>query len=121
MAEQETKPRDRSPNYPYITLPAALDRAKQLYDVEKRGAAAIPVVAKHWDYSPKSSGLLQSIAALKSYGLLDEEGRGDDRRVRLSDLALRILLDQRPDPRERREMLQRSARMPIIAQRVLDK
>lgn len=120
MADTETK-RDRSPNYPYISLQQALERARQFYAAEKRGAAAIPVVAKHWDYSPKSSGLIQSIAALKSYGLLDEEGRGQDRRVKLSELVLRIILDQRPQSPERAEQLYRAATMPAIAQKILEK
>jgi hypothetical protein len=121
VADQDTKQRDRSPNYPYISLQQALERARQFYAGEKRGAAAVPVVAAHWQYSPKSSGLIQSIAALKAYGLMDEDGRGQERRLKLSDLALRIILDQRPQSQERNALLRRAAMTPSVAQRIMEK
>src|SRR4051794_18119731 len=110
MEEQPKQSRDRSPNYPFIPLEMALMRAHQFYEEEKRGWAAVPVIAKHWEYSERSSALLQTIAALKSYGLMEEEGRGQERRLKLSELALRILLDQRPNSLERRDWMQRAAR-----------
>jgi hypothetical protein len=57
-------------------------------------------VGETWGYAPNSSGLLQTIAALKSYGLLEIIGKGKDRKVHLTDLAWRILHDQRPGARE---------------------
>lgn len=121
MAEQDDKQRDRSPNFPFIALEPALGRARAFYDEERRGSAAISVIAKHWDYSAKSSGLVQTVAALKSYGLMDDEGRGPLRRVRLSDMALRILLDQRPNSLERLELLRQAAMTPYVACRILEK
>lgn len=118
MAKEETK-RDRSPNFPFVELGLGLVRAQQFYDAEKRGSAALAVAAKHWNYSPKSSGLLQTVGALKSYGLMEDEGRGLDRRVKLSDLALRIMLDSRPGARE--AALIEAALSPSVAQRIKDK
>lgn len=108
----EVKKFDRSPNFPFISLEQALGRSRQLYDQEKRGMAALAVVSGHWNYSLKSSGLVQTVGALKSYGLLEDEGRGLDRRVRLTDLALRILLDPRADSPERRELIRQAALSP---------
>ena len=36
----------------------------------------------------------QIVASLNYYGLLDYIGKGNDRKVKLSDLALRIMLDK---------------------------
>ena len=120
MAE-DTKKRDRSPNFPFIGIESALTRARQLYDQEKRGVAALSVVAKHWNYSLKSSAFLQTIGALKSYGLLDDEGRGLDRRVKLSDVALRVLLDPRQDSPERSQLVRQAILNPGIAQAILER
>src|SRR5687767_3097199 len=87
--------KERSPNFPFISLEAALRRCREFFDAEKRGAAPVSVAAKHWNYSPNSSGGIQTLAALNAYGLLVDEGRGNDRRVKLSDTALRLLLDTR--------------------------
>jgi hypothetical protein len=108
------KSKARSPNFPFISLEQALDRARQFYDKEKRGAAPFKVAARHWGYSPTSSGSLQTIGALKSYGLMSDEGSGDSREVKLTDLSLRILLDTRPDSLERETYKRQAALTPAI-------
>lgn len=121
----ETKVRkaakDRSPNFPFISLEQALVRAAQFYGQEKRGSAPVAAVAAHWNYSPSSSGLLQTIAALKSYGLMEDDGSGETRKVRLTDLAFRILLDQRPDSVEREQFKRQAALRPNIAAEIKEK
>jgi len=119
MASETTtrKTKERSPSFPFINLEQALMRAQKFYDQEKRGSAPLAVAAKHWGYSPSSSGSLQTVAALKSYGLMEDEGSGPQRKVHLSDLALRILLDKRADSTER-EILKRQA--TILPQIVLE-
>jgi hypothetical protein len=52
-------------------------------------------LGKALGYAPKSSGLLQTVAALRAYGLIEDVGQREDRRIRLSDLAWRILHDTR--------------------------
>ena len=118
MEDVESRKKDRSPNFPFISLEAALDRARAFYEEERRGAAPVARVAKHWRCSPSSSGLLQTVAALKSYGLVGDEGSGADRRLRLTDAALRILLDTRPDSPERAELIKRAALSPSISTEV---
>ena len=39
--------RTRSPNYPYIGLPAAIERVRKIYDKEHRNRMSRDVVAKH--------------------------------------------------------------------------
>lgn len=118
MEDQETRKKDRSPNFPFITLEAAVARAKAFYEEERRGAAPVSRVAKHWRYSPSSSGLLQTIAAMKSYGLMVDEGTGQERKLRLTEMALRILLDSRSDSTERIELIKRAALNPSVSSEV---
>ncbi len=115
------KKRERSPNFPSIALETALVKARQLYDREKRGMTALSVIAKHWGYSLKSSGFLQAVGALKTYGLMEDEGRGLDRRARLTEFALRILLDPRVDSPERKGLIRDAALNPGIAQAILER
>lgn len=104
----------RSPSYPAIDLKTAIDRARTFYQHEKRSAASVLVASKHWGYSFSSSGGKQALAALISYGLMEDKGSGDRRHVNLTDLAFRILLDERPESSERDEALRRAALMPKI-------
>jgi hypothetical protein len=104
----------RSPSFPSIDLKTAIERARIFYQHEKRLPANVSVAAKHWGYSPQSSGGKQVLAALLSFGLMEDKGSGEQRQVKLTDLALRILLDERPGSLERREALQRAAFMPKI-------
>jgi len=109
-----SKKRMRSPAYPYINLEGALRRAKEFYDKETRGAAYLRVAAKHWGYEEKSSAALQTAAALISFGLMRDEGTGEKRKLQLTQNALRILLDQRPESKERDEAIKQAALAPKI-------
>lgn len=115
------KSKERSPVFPFIPLSTAIERAKQFYAEERRGSTLLAIAGQHWGYSASSSGLLQTVGALKNYGLLSDEGSGADRRVRLTDMALRIILDERPDSTERDEYLAAAAMRPAVAQEVYKK
>jgi hypothetical protein len=106
--------RMRSPAYPFIGLSAALKRAREFYDKEQRNAASLRVAAKHWNYEAKSSGGLQTAAAMISFGLMQDEGTGDKRTIKLTQNALRILLDGRPDSPERLALIKQAALAPRI-------
>lgn len=118
MEEQESRKKDRSPNFPFISLENAIARARAFYDEERKGAAPVTRAAIHWKYSPNSSGLIQTVAALKSYGLMSDEGSGADRRLKLTELALRIVLDTRIESLERQEMIRRAALNPSVSAEV---
>jgi len=106
--------RTRSPAYPFIPLSKALERAKAFYDIEKRHPAPFSVAVQHWDFKPKSSGGFQTVAALKQYGLMQDIGSAKERQVRLTDLALKILLDQREESGERAQAIKTAALKPTI-------
>ncbi|MCH9052752.1 MAG: hypothetical protein IIA72_17045 [Proteobacteria bacterium] len=88
--------RDRSPAFPFIPLSQAIGRAEAMGQAFRRHPARIENVASHWGYKPTSSGTAQTIAALKSFGLIEITGTGTSRKVQLTDLARRILSDERP-------------------------
>jgi hypothetical protein len=113
--------RTRSPAYPFINLETAINRAKQFYDKEQRNAANISVATKHWGFVEASSNGWSTVAALISFGLMQDEGTGDKRIVRLTQSALRILLDARQDSPERAELIREAALGPKIHRQLWEK
>lgn len=111
---QERGKRMRSPAYPFIHLGTAIRRAREFYDREQRNAAPLRIAAKHWGYEPKSSGGLQTAAAMISFGLMEDEGTGEKRVLKLTKNALKILLDGRPDSPERAVLIKQAALAPKI-------
>lgn len=74
--------------FPFINLTKALERAQSIFENDKNGKGLkVPVAFSAWGYSDKSSGGFQTIAALKGYGLLEDEGANDDRAVKLTAKA----------------------------------
>jgi len=116
MGEAESRKKVRSPSFPFVGLREALDRARAFYEAEQRNAARPETAAAHWGYSPKSSGGKQTIAALRSFGLLE-----GDALVKLSGRALRILLDEREGSEERSRLVQQAALMPPIHARLWER
>jgi hypothetical protein len=101
MSDSENKStRERSPTYPFISLRKAEERAKQFWEKHRKDGARLSTVADTWEYGVKSSGLQQTVGALKQYGLLEDTGSGEDRKVLLTDLGRRLVADQRDGARE---------------------
>lgn len=74
-----------SGRFPFINLTKALERAQAIFENDKSGKGLkVPVAFAAWGYSDKSSGGFQTIAALKGYGLLADEGANDERSVKLT-------------------------------------
>ena len=63
--------RTRSPNYPYIGLPAAIERVRKIYDKEHRNRMSRDVVAKHLGFGSLNGVSLSVISALGKFGLLE--------------------------------------------------
>jgi hypothetical protein len=93
--------KERSPSFPFISLPKAVSRAQEFAKHYRRVATRLNDAAQAWGYKPKSSGLLQTVAALKAFGLVTDFGSGPDRKIELTDLAWRIIHDDRPGERDR--------------------
>ncbi len=102
----------RSVNYPYITLETAIERAEKLWDAVGKGLIAISSAGKTWGYDAKSSAVRSTVSALKQYGLIQDEGSGEDREIKLTDRTLDILHPS--DPLQRVAAIQTAALAPKI-------
>jgi hypothetical protein len=80
-------PKHRSPNYPAIDLEKAIERTKQLEGIAGRHAAPLSAVLGVWGYTAKSSNGQITHAALKRFGLAEDEGKGSARQLRLTSLG----------------------------------
>jgi len=103
----------RSPVHPSLPLDIALERASQLHQAEGEYLIPQEAVAAVWKMSPTGSGFLQAISTLKQFGLFEDNGRGEKRQFKLSELALDILLNEDESP-QRIEALQRAALVPQL-------
>ena len=74
----------------------------------------VETILSHWGHKPGSSIGFISVAALKKFGLLVDEGRGGNRQARLTDDAMAIILDERPDSTERDSLYRDLALRPQI-------
>ena len=97
MTTEETKQKKnkhRSPNYPFISLKEACDKAKVVWDKEGKHSVNPNVVIKHWEYGAKSSGGRLAISALLKYGLFEEVESDKGREVKLSDRAMIVIVGE---------------------------
>lgn len=102
----------RSPSYPSLTVREAIDKAKALQSSEGDYAAPLSSALKAWGYSHKSSAGRQTLATMKYYGLIDIAGDGDARKIKVSDIARRIILDNREDETDKRQLIRKVALAP---------
>ncbi len=112
------KPRQgRSPAFPWIPIQKALERA-EVFRVAEGGRpkhfSPTASACTAWGLGPKTGPALQTIAAMGHYGLFEFEGSGENRAVRLTDLALNILLDKQPVSAERDVLIAQAALKPTI-------
>jgi hypothetical protein len=105
-------PRKRSPNFPGISLPKAIERARKVYaEIKTHPVPTKKIVVDYWGYRSATTGPASvTYAALKRYGLLEDKGKGNDRVANLTDLAVEILV---PNP-NREAAIKRAALAPDI-------
>jgi hypothetical protein len=109
--EQRTRKRSRSPSYPAIPLAKAVSRAEQIYQHEGKYPAPVDAILAHWGYNSNNGRAARQVAAVKKFGLIEEEGSKANRQLQLTDLGLRIVM---PDSPERDESLKVAAMKPTI-------
>lgn len=112
METEARRPKGRSPSYPAINLELAVQRARELYEKDRQHSTPATAAAKRWGYKSLNGPAAQVLAALKKYGLAEDEGVGDARRVRVTDLAVDILAN--PEPAARRAAIEKAALRPAI-------
>ena len=79
--------RIRSPNYPALSLPDAIEKVTALYRNVHTHAEPREVIAKGMGFNTLNGASATAISALHKYGLLEK--LGDD--IKVSERALRIL------------------------------
>jgi len=114
QAPESRKRKPRSPSYPGIPLQEAIEKARALYRAEGRNAAPVDAILATWGYKPKSGGGLVALAALKKFGLVEDEGAGADRRAKLSGQGFSIIVDERPESPDREQSIREAALKPTI-------
>lgn len=97
----------RSVNHPGITIEAAVKRGNELFNHFGKNWVLVTDAGKTWGYAEKSSGLRTTVSALKQYGLLQDMGDGDSRKIRLTDRGLAIATE--PDASQKRQEAIRAA------------
>jgi hypothetical protein len=100
MDEFDKIKRERSPSFPYVGLDKAVERTRMLFAKAKRHEVRLTDAAADWGLGSKSSATLQTAAALLAFGLIEDSGSGENRKIKVSDLGWRILEDQRPGVKE---------------------
>lgn len=100
--------RHRSPNYPAIGLGPAIEKAKILFDKDKRTVVDPVVAVTHFGYKGLNGPARVTISAVKKYGLIEEVKGG----IRVTDLAVRIL--HPADDEQRIAALREAALTPTL-------
>lgn len=81
--------RARSPNYPALSLPKALELARRVYDKNHLHPASPPVVAAAMGYTSLNGNSATAISGLKKFGLLEDDGKG----LKITQDALTVLVE----------------------------
>lgn len=107
--------RIRSPNYPALSLPVAIDRVTALYKAMHTHAGPREVIAKGMGFNTLNGASATAISALHKYGLLEKQG--DD--IKVSERALRILHPN--SPQEKAEAVREAAFDPPLFAELADR
>ncbi|MGK2871798.1 MAG: hypothetical protein ACSLFL_06045 [Alphaproteobacteria bacterium] len=111
----------RGPAYPFISLQKAIERVEQLRDANMLRVATSPLgIYRVWGFGGDNGNARQTMAALNHFGLIEYVGRGDQRQAKLSDLALRIVLDAVPGSKERMTAIREAALLPEVHGKLWD-
>ncbi|QAY77576.1 hypothetical protein [Sphingosinicella sp. BN140058] len=94
----------RSPRYPVISLPEAIDRVAKVYAADHRNKIPKALVAEHMGYQGLNGKSLGIISAIAKYGLLE----GGVNSMWVTPLAVDILERESSDP-ERLQALRTAA------------
>jgi len=116
--QSDKKNKVRSPNFPALPLERGRELTKKLLDKYAKSSVAWEVATKALDYSPKSSAGMQTMAALSYYGLIKIDGKGNERRVKVTDLAYKIIMDKRDLSNDRDAAIKEAAMNPTIFKKI---
>ena len=106
----------RSPRYPAIGLPEAIEGVRDIFAKEHLSKVAQDVIAKRLGSTSLNGRALSRISALRKYGLLS--GIGDELRVTLD--AVSILADP-VESSDRQEAISRAAQQPTLFAKLFER
>ena len=108
--------RTRSPNYPALSLPDAIDKTRRVYE-KNHSARMDPLsVAKSLGMSSLHGSALTTISALRKYGLLEKDGKD----LKVSREAV-VILKEVEDSEERYDALQGALERPVLFDQLIDR
>lgn len=107
--------RMRSPNYPSIPLPYAVELVDKIFKADRTNVIDKEVAAEHMGYTSLNGRTLKLLGALSQYGLLDKVGKG---KVRVSPTAVSIL--HGIDENEKVRAISAAASSPALFKRIRD-
>lgn len=114
----------RSPAFPFIPLQKALERTEAFRLAEggrPKHFAPVAAACATWGMGVKTGPAIQTVAALKHFGLVEFDGAGEKRAMRPTDTAFKILLDKQPVSPERDALIKKVALTPAIHKELWDK
>lgn len=112
-ADKDATKRDRSPNFPSISLEAAIELTRKIYAKVGKSAVNQEMIVKSIGYSSLSGASRVTMAALSSYGLLERIQKN----MKISAIALKIL---HPVGASKEEAIKEAAMNPDIFKKILD-
>jgi hypothetical protein len=113
--ETEKKKRQRSPNYPTVSLREAVDRTKRFVTANGKAGAMPAIATKLIGFASAHGQAYSTLSALKKFGLLEEK----DGRVIPTQRAMEVASLPEADPR-RLKAIRDAAISPTIYAEVLE-
>jgi hypothetical protein len=107
-----TPKKERSPSFPFIPLKGAIERLEAFEKHFGRHSSPATLVGPAWGMKAQSSQSDQTLAALRSFGLLNYEGIGPKRLVSITEDGRRYLRAQQDSVKD--AVLKQAALRPRI-------
>jgi hypothetical protein len=113
LVRKPEAPKDRSPSFPFVALKPAVERLEAFEKHFGRRPAPAGTAGMAWGMKERSSQADQTLAALRSFGLIEYEGMGPARTVSLT-VQGRICLRSQQEADKQRILKQCALRPRII-------
>ena len=111
-AKPAKAPRDRSPSFPFIPLKTAVERLEAFEKYFGRHPTPTGKAGLAWGMKEKSSQADQTLAALRSFGLVHYTGSGTNRHAALTDDGRSYLRTQQDSVKQ--QILKQGALRPRV-------
>lgn len=105
----------RSPGYPMISLPEAIEKVKTLWEKDKNNVIPIEAAHEHLGYKPNTGYAARVTAALKKFDLISENQGG----IKLTNEAVDLILHEPTDEQYIQTVVKLAFR-PAIYEKIYD-